>query len=41
MGKLENKIGRIRNNPQNGPGEDLISILQSLGYIEQGGSGSH
>jgi len=41
MGKLRKRIERIRNNPRNASREEIISILQSLGYIEQGGSGSH
>ncbi|MBN1266794.1 MAG: type II toxin-antitoxin system HicA family toxin [Anaerolineales bacterium] len=40
-GETQKKIDRIRSNPRNVSGEDIISVLLSLGYVEQGGSGSH
>lgn len=41
MARLKKKIDKIRNNPRNASREDIISVLISLGYIEDGGSGSH
>lgn len=41
MARLKKKIEKIRNNPRNVSQNDLISILLSLGYIDEGGKGSH
>lgn len=41
MAKLQKKIDKIRNNPRNVSREKLISVLYSLGYIDEGGKGGH
>ena len=41
LARIKKKIEKLRNNPRNASREDVISILLSLDYKEEGGSGSH
>jgi predicted RNA binding protein YcfA (HicA-like mRNA interferase family) len=39
--RIEKRIQRIERNPNNVSGEELVSILASLGFECRGGKGSH
>lgn len=39
--KLEKRIRKLHESPRNVSSRELISILQSLGFNEVGGKGSH
>lgn len=41
MTRIEKRIRKLHESPRNVSSRELISLLQSLGFNESGGKGSH